>query len=103
MLMLKAVYFAQEDEEHKTLESMRYVTRSRVAGSMGATLDTTMNFDDDMEEEDEVVYARDPFAASMTVASGSGSESEKGKGKDKESTSDVGLEEFPWATGIDQA
>ncbi len=101
MLMLKAVYFAQEDEEHKTLESMRYVTRSRVAGSMGATLDTTMNFDDDEEEEDEIVYASDPFAASMTVASGSASGSEKGKGK--ESTSDVGLEEFPWATGIDQA
>ena len=91
MLMLRAIYFAQEEEHNETLETMRYM--SRVAGSMGATIDPTMSFGDTTDADEEIVYARDPFAAGMAMDFSTENESE--------SNGSVDLKEFPWATGID--
>ncbi|KAJ6613158.1 hypothetical protein B0H10DRAFT_2222472 [Mycena sp. CBHHK59/15] len=80
LLMLRAIYYDESREVPETddpLGSLHFA--SRAIGSMGAPVDASHFEEDvDIEDDEEVIYSRDPLATGLELMNST----QKGKGKE---------------------
>jgi len=75
LLTLRAIYYDIDEEEKPHNASLKFA--SRFIGSLGAPVDPSsfvegMPRSTDEEEDEEIIFSRDPFTAGMTETSESG-------------------------------
>ncbi|KAF7349449.1 hypothetical protein MSAN_01734900 [Mycena sanguinolenta] len=64
LLMLRAVFYFTDHEEEGSDHSIHFA--SRIIGPLGAPVDATL-FDETNEEDEESIYAEDPFATGLKI------------------------------------